>query len=129
MGAFDVLKKNNKKKYFIKRRKINPFLVPRLHLMKSLKMARSRKRVSGQVNQEAAKKQPRRPAESSSSSATPKPAKSKSRLSRGKNGAAPVAEDEDSHLQPSTSSGSPSNSSMVKHEEVDEENAQENFCL
>jgi len=95
--------------------------------MKSLKMARSRKRVSGQVNQEAAKKQPRRPAESSSSSATPKPAKSKSRGGRSKNGAAPVAEDENSHLQPSTSSGSPSNSNMVKHEDVDEENAQENF--
>jgi len=90
-------------------------------------MARSRKRISGQVNPEVAKKQPRRP--ESSSSGTSKTPKSRG---RSKNGAEskPVSismEDDDSHLQPSTSSGSTSNSSLVKHEDEDDENLQENF--
>ena len=73
-------------------------------------MKRSRKRISGQVNPEAAKKQPRRP--ESSSPGTSKTPKSRG---RSKNGAEskPVSismEDDDSHLQPSTSSGSTSNS-------------------
>ena len=67
---------------------------------------RSRKRISGPVNQEVAKKQPKRP---ESSSSTPKTAKSRGRSKNG-NGSKSVSiiEDDDSHLQPSTSSGSPS---------------------
>ena len=63
------------------------------------------------MNPEAAKKQPRRP--ESSSSGTSKPAKSRGRSKNGtesKPDSGISMEDDDSHLQPSTSSGSTSNS-------------------